>query len=1595
MTLCSHFLTRLLQCFMGICLLALPLQAQLDPRLQVGNTDFLDLYQQSSNAKVKPEIITIFDFSGSMDALMYHPLFVNTDASDGQASGNITFTLNPAIINGNNTYTIRVTSNQNSNVYATVDVTVGGGLSNPFNSGEKSQQVQPGGNNTRKYLYTSITDISVQGGNPATFNSGSSYTFVATVSLRATDRNGNSIAVSSYGTTTTGITWSVSGGGTASSISSAGVWIAPALQSTSTVSPVTASLRGNTVGTLTSTYLVKPDGSVVTTSDANAADTGSGFYGASFGASDVRNWVRAASHARFQYNDSGTTRTIDVPIPWKITDVNSTLNPLRSRTVLDSVNRSTGTVGSGQAIELDLNYTLSGGSQVLSGNSSQQTTTTLNTVSYKRFYVDWLFLGKYGVGSYSTPTAKYIVFDADNASLAGGQGNVNWGKGYGNMSTGDKIQVPVFNLNGTYANREETKSASMNVIPPFSRCQASKRAAIETWIQYQDKVIWAFRFLDPSNEANGGAATTIDNNSKTTLSGSDPTTTVMNGSDSGWTLLNNTSASPTNSVTGMKRIAALFANNNTPLTYATARALAQFTDPNSVFNAFETGTNAPNQCMNHFLILFTDGVDNNGTGTNNTNGSTPYLVPVSGLTTINASAGNAAIIGNPTSIDRYGSNWNLFTFSGIAAHMGDPAFGTLGTNYLDARTPTANDSGTPPHFLPFAIKSRNTGLSQVTFQKPHLVTTMTVGVSLGGQYSDASSPKRSLFLAAAIGDPSLSSWSDISTLTPFVWLTADEKKQDGSIYFFDATNPQKLADDLDKALLSATRTTNTNATSNPNLPFIGAAYGRQVYLGKFRPPSNGGAIWPGDLMMFGTRQVGDQTLIVDKNNNLATTIDASTAIWSTSKAMTTNRLWNARKLFTRIPGTLAVPEPGLSSFSDNGTAYTDAGVGLKNFVAINVAAYATDATKMPVIQFAAGGDTSGALDGSGRPTTTRSNVMGDIVNSSPGVLEYKFSDVQGSLSSALGASVSAATGVTNRFRLLLVGTNQGWLHAFGEVTNVTKITTAGPNFGQDQVNGSVDELWAFMPTDFLANLQYITIPTNPHQFMVDGTPAIYFLDLPPTSGGSGNGVLDIGSDPTTTKERAIAIVGLRKGGRSYYALDIHNPFNPKLQWSLVPDEANYFPASRIASGANVDLTTVRSILKNWGFSTCTPGLGRIMFGGVLKDAVFLGGGFSHPEIEAHFLDAAGDPTPLGRSIIALDVYTGEVLAAVDMSGTTAGPITSGLVPFEFFLNSGMGQRAYFLDYNGGLWSWGKQATASTGTYTNYRTDSSEITDWSVRKVAQDGSGKNALYSTLPAPFRVGTFPGQGLSGAPSPAAVGVAMISGDRNNPLDYLYSAGTTPTQHRLTMVFDRQDHKVWDNTDGAITDSALISAGTWVAPAVPSTTAFPSAPTSLQAGNALITPGSQTYYLAPHDAMGNFTTPKLGYYANLPVAANGFIPKGINSPLVVAGALFYSYFSPQEADPCLGGSGFTYANLICDVLNPIMDDTRTTVSCKSGTQFVWSGVASDFVTIGTQGVLQGGVVPANNPVVGQDPTIIQLKTILGNRLERFPKVRTWRTIH
>jgi hypothetical protein len=1164
---------------------------------------------------------------------------------------------------------------------------------------------------------------------------------------------------------------------------------------------------------------------------------------------------------------------------------------------------------------------------------------------------------------------------------------------------------------------------------------------------------------------------------------------MLFGDDSAWTVLNNSTSAPSASVNGMKRIASMFAKGPTPLTYALARSYAQYTDPTSVFNAVEG--NAVSQCAGSFLILFTDGIDNNGLGADadvNVDTYTPYLTGAIGSNAVfNAAAGNTTIISNPTWINPSycqpfsetvtpNSCWNLYTFSGIAAHMADSTLGTVNVNYLAGLTPGSSPNTTTPQgFLPFAITQRN----GTPYTTPHRITTMTVGVSLGGYYNQQGSPKFNLFLAAVVGDPNTpgSTTTTLGSFHQFVppvvvngnvtvqndWVPIPTdptsypkygQKANGAVYYFDGTNPAALSTSLSYAVALALGRTTNNTTTNPNLPYTGATFGQEIYIGKFEPPKTGGPIWPGDLLMFGTQDINGIITMLDVNGNVTTNLSQSNAIWSAATALTNNRLWSSRTLYTRLPGNATNAELGLHTFTDTGTAFShpmalDNTAGLQNFVATDNLAVGSTA-QIAVIQNAAGGNTLGAVDANNRPTTNRSNIMGDIINSSPATQTYNINDsdiIAGIASHSAALSMAKPTA----FRVVLAGTNQGWLHCFGEVSGPETVKNSS-GVMQSMTNAQVDELWAFMPTDFL---QYLDFPFGAssgghlHKFMVDGSPSIYFLDLPSSGNLPANGILDYTTPYSlgSNSERAIALIGEGGGGRSYYALDITNPFSPTLVWSLVPDEAAYFPNTRNKSnlvlGSPTTAGSLQNLIATMGFSTCTPAYGRVLYTDstsvqTVRDVVFLGGGLSVPQVEHNFPTYPSPPatqqTYLGRSVIAIDVNSGNVLAAYQFSNpgdssvattladpvngnTTAavgvGPVVAGVVPTEVLVGSGMAQRAYFSDRNGGLWAWGSKGVVPSSsslypTYQNYRMDTSDLAAWTVdgsvgsaqgiRKVYQDGSGKGSIYTGLPAPFVVSSFPGKGVvtgtSQAPAPSAMGVAMVSGDRNNPMDPAINGQPTgsyylgqPSNFRLTVVFDRQDSRAWgfdsqNGPDTGILDGNLMNASAWQF-------SSSSTDTCTDSVGKYINTGCSNYYLAPTTGSTSF-----GYYVNFPGVVNAMVSKALISPTVVSGSLFYTYFTPTSYDPCTGGNGNSYSNIICDVVNPVVSDARANVSCASGNETIWSGVTSGYIGMGTRGVIQGGTVAVPNPAPGTPAATPQIDTFQGNPSNRFPKIRVWRTV-
>ena len=161
---------------------------------------------------------------------------------------------------------------------------------------------------------------------------------------------------------------------------------------------------------------------------------------------------------------------------------------------------------------------------------------------------------------------------------------------------------------------------------------------------------------------------------------------------------------------------------------------------------------------------------------------------------------------------------------------------------------------------------------------------------------------------------------------------------------------------------------------------------------------------------------------------------------------------------------------------------------------------AQSAYKTLLLQWARGVDVLDS-DNDGQTNDIR-RQMGDPMHSSPIMVNY--------------VSDSHTNGVQT---ILYLGTNEGYLHAF------------------DTSNG--EEQFAFMPNELLPNLKTF------HSDSIDSNRP-YGLDGPITLWrDDNNDDLIIDND-----DSALLFVGMRRGGNSYYALDVTDPDAPKLAWTI-------------------------------------------------------------------------------------------------------------------------------------------------------------------------------------------------------------------------------------------------------------------------------------------------------------------------------------------------------------------------------------------------------------------------------------------------------------
>ncbi len=199
--------------------------------------------------------------------------------------------------------------------------------------------------------------------------------------------------------------------------------------------------------------------------------------------------------------------------------------------------------------------------------------------------------------------------------------------------------------------------------------------------------------------------------------------------------------------------------------------------------------------------------------------------------------------------------------------------------------------------------------------------------------------------------------------------------------------------------------------------------------------------------------------------------------------------------------------------------------------------------------------------------------------------------------------------------IVYVGTNDGMLHAI------------------DTENG--EEKWAFIPYELLSNLPDIknnNLAATDFTYGLDGSITTHIVDA------NENGVVD-GSD------KAYLYVGMRRGGSSYYALDITDRTDPKLKFIISAKST----AAELGEG----------ILKHYpklGQTWSKPIIAKMKFDTTEKQVMIFGGGYDVQQ------DINGAPLTdnIGNTVYIADALTGDMLwDATDSSNTSLLSLPTG------------------------------------------------------------------------------------------------------------------------------------------------------------------------------------------------------------------------------------------------------------------------------------------------------------------------------------------------
>ena len=494
----------------------------------------------------------------------------------------------------------------------------------------------------------------------------------------------------------------------------------------------------------------------------------------------------------------------------------------------------------------------------------------------------------------------------------------------------------------------------------------------------------------------------------------------------------------------------------------------------------------------------------------------------------------------------------------------------------------------------------------------------------------------------------------------------------------------------------------------------------QVYIGVFRPDTYNRPLWPGNLKMYtlGVDPNTNELRLEDKGglpaeNTASGFINATaTSFWSVD-----SNYWDFDPRGTIASGSDA-PDGEVVEKGGVAQRIRSASAAARELLTFNSDSTGTLATDMSaaidssLYSWLSGNDIYDETD-DGSTADMRPYVHGDVIHSQPAIVNYNTNGNDDSI-------------------VVFYGSNDGLFRA----------VQGGP--GDDAGDHRGNEYWGITLPEHLGELSQLNYDASDaaadeghvtssfgkigadKPYFVDGGIGVYTNDAQ-VSGESGYGALGNIGDTVNL------YMGMRRGGRFLYALDVNNPTSPRLLWKRSYDSRSATLDAGFSELGETWSKPIPAIVTN----RVTDAGEAAGYREEEKVLLFFGAGYESSIDDSG--TARDDNSPgytMGAGIYALDALTGDIVAFIGSREPADFPTSATFIEHDHMAwsipsdltiidrdRNGAADRIYVGDTGGHVWR--IDLAALIDGQVNQSSDST--TTWDVSILATIGHNQKFLY----------------------------------------------------------------------------------------------------------------------------------------------------------------------------------------------------------------------------------------------------------------------------